>query len=179
MPTAWVATARRAPFMSAIAQRMRPKRRLPTSSAGVFVYWISQVGEEWYAELVLDAAYAHGLVALHEEHRQSARVLGALFAAGEDEVDVGVAVGDEALDAVDAPLSVGVLSRAALHGTQIGAGVGLGEDHGPEDLSAREAGEDARFHGLVAEFVMVEAISWRPKMVMRPPSARETISIMA
>jgi hypothetical protein len=47
MPRAWAATARRAPFIRPMAYRMSPKRRLPSRMAGVFVYWISHVGDAW------------------------------------------------------------------------------------------------------------------------------------
>src|SRR5664280_3166265 len=47
MPRAGAATARRAPFIRPMAYRMSPKRRLPSRMAGVFVYWISHVGDAW------------------------------------------------------------------------------------------------------------------------------------
>ena len=83
------------------------------------------------AELVLYVAHVDAAVALVvDEHRQAAAVLGALLAAGQHQVDVRVAVGDEAFDAVQAPallfLVVGGLEHHAL---QVAAGVGLGEVH--------------------------------------------------
>ena len=83
------------------------------------------------AELVLDVAHVDTAVAfVVDEHRQTASVLGALFAAGEDEVDVGIAVGDEALHAVQTP-AVLLLVEGGLehHALQVGACVGLGEVH--------------------------------------------------
>ena len=53
------------------------------------------------AEFVLDAAHVHATVALVvNEHRKAAAVVGAFFGAGEHQVNVAVAVGDEALHAV-------------------------------------------------------------------------------
>ena len=57
------------------------------------------------AELVLDAAHVHATVALVvNEHGEAAAVVGAFLGAGEHQVDVGVAVGDEALHALTRPL---------------------------------------------------------------------------
>ena len=57
------------------------------------------------AELVLDTAHVHAAIALVvDEHGKTASVVGAFFGAGEHQVDVGVAVGDEALHALTRPL---------------------------------------------------------------------------
>ena len=57
------------------------------------------------AELVLDAAHVHATVALVvDEHGEAAAVVGAFFGAGEHQVDVAVAVRDEALHALTRPL---------------------------------------------------------------------------
>jgi hypothetical protein len=60
--------------------------------------------------------------------------------AGQDEVDdvlgpVEVAVGDEALHAADRPGAVAVVDRLGGPGADVGAGVGLGEDHRPAPLA--------------------------------------------
>ena len=71
------------------------------------------------AELVLDAAHVHAAIALVvNEHGEAAAVVGAFFGAGEHQVNVAVAVGDEALHAVQVPalvfFAVGGLEHHAL-----------------------------------------------------------------
>ena len=88
-------------------------------------------GRSLDAHLILDAADIDAAVALVvDEHGEAAAVAGALFGAGQDEVDVRVAVGDEALHAVQAPALRGLVVGGLEHdGLQVAAGVGLGEVH--------------------------------------------------
>ena len=81
---------------------------------------------------VLDTAYLHAAVALViDEHRQSAGVGGTLFGTRQHERNVTVAVGDEALDAVQQPglLLLGPRSLEH-HGAQVGTRIRLGKIHG-------------------------------------------------
>ena len=56
------------------------------------------------AHFVLDASHGHSAVGfVEDEVGQAASVVGALFAACQHEVQVGIAVGDEALHAVESP----------------------------------------------------------------------------
>ena len=72
----------------------------------------------------------------HEEQRQALGARAGALGAGQHQVDdvleqvVGVARGDEALDAVDVPGAVGLLDGLGAAGADVGAGVGLGEHHG-------------------------------------------------
>ena len=53
------------------------------------------------AELVLDVAHVYAAITfVIDEHGQAAPVFGSFFGAGQNEVDVGVSVGDETLHAV-------------------------------------------------------------------------------
>ena len=72
-------------------------------------------------------------------HQEQAQPLGARSGAlgpGQHHVHdvleqvVGVAVGDEPLDAVDVPGAVGLLDRLGASGADIRTGVGFGEHHG-------------------------------------------------
>ena len=106
------------------------------------------------AELVLDVAHIDAAVALVvDEHGEAAAVLCALLAAGEHKVDVAIAVGDEALHAVEAPavllLVEGGLEHDAL---QVGAGIGLGEVHA-HGLAGADAGDVFLALLLAAELV--------------------------
>ena len=61
-------------------------------------------------ELVLDMTHVDAPVALVvDEHRQTTAIARALLGAGEDEVDIGVTVGDETLHTVQAPGAVSIL----------------------------------------------------------------------
>ena len=106
------------------------------------------------AELVLDAAHVHAAVALVvDEHRKAAAVVGAFFGAGEHQVDVAVAVRDEALHAVKVPalvfFAVGGLEHHAL---QVGTGIGFGQVHGHR-LAGAHARDKAGTLVFVAEFI--------------------------
>ncbi|OPZ41709.1 MAG: hypothetical protein BWY94_02335 [Actinobacteria bacterium ADurb.BinA094] len=105
------------------------------------------------AELVLEAADAHVLVALIEEHAQAAGVGGPFFRARQHEADLAAAVGDEALHPVEAPGAVRLLGRLELHVLQVAAGLRLGERHAPGDLAGGEARQVRRLHLLVGELV--------------------------
>ena len=106
------------------------------------------------AELVLDAAHVHATVALVvDEHGKAAAVVGAFFGAGEHQVDVAVAVGDEALHAVQVPalvfFAVGGLEHHAL---QVGTGIGFGQVHGHR-LAGAHARDKTGTLVFVAEFI--------------------------
>ncbi len=105
------------------------------------------------AELVLEAADAHVLVALVEEHAEPAGVGRAFFRARQDEADLAAAVGDEALDAVEEPGAVGLFRRLELDVLEVAAGLGLGERHAAGDLAAGEARQVGRLHLVVGELV--------------------------
>ena len=82
-------------------------------------------------ELVLDVAHVHTAITLVvDKHRQAASVACAFFGAGQHQVDVGVAVSDEALHTVEAPCAVGILCSLEHDTLQVRTGVGLGEVHG-------------------------------------------------
>ena len=93
------------------------------------------------------------LTVVVDEHRKAAAVMGAFFGAGEHQVDVGVAVGDETLHAVKVPalvfFAVGGLEHHAL---QVGTGVGFGQVHGHR-LAGTHARDKAGTLVLVAEFI--------------------------
>lgn len=105
------------------------------------------------AHLVLDAAYGHAAVALVvDEHGEAAAVLGAGFGACEHQVDVAVAVGDEALYAVEHPGAVLLLRSLEHYALQIGAGVGFGEVH-THGLALAYAGDVLGALLLAAELI--------------------------
>ena len=143
MPCACAAMARRAPFMRLITYVVSPRRRSPTSSAGASVELQLAGGRAVDAELVLEPADLHVLVALVDEQRQPAGVGGALLAARQHQGDRAAAVGDEALDAVQVPAAVRRSRRLELDVLQVGAGLGLGEGHRAGHLAAGEAGQVA------------------------------------
>ncbi len=104
--------------------------------------------------LVLDAPDLDRVVALDQEHGEAAGVGRALLAAGQDQRNVRQAVGDEALDAVEVPLAGGLVQGCPRpHGAQVGSGVGLGQDHRPGDLAAREARQHPRLGLRVADLL--------------------------
>ena len=91
----------------------------------------------------------------------------AFLGAGEHEGDLGVAVGDEALHAVEVPfagfLAIGGLE---LHGLQVGARVGLGEVHG--------VGVALGGPGQVAAFLVVAGeLVYRLGAVLQSPDVGE------
>src|SRR5574344_2009864 len=107
-----------------------------------------------YAHLVLYAAYVDAtLVLVVDKHGEAAAVVCAFFGTGEHEVNVGVAVGDEALHAVEKPaavlLAVGGLEHDAL---EVTACIGLGEVHRHGGTGA-DAGNEAAVLVVVAELI--------------------------
>ena len=82
-------------------------------------------------EFILDAAHLYGhVVAVVNEHRQSARVGRSLFRTGQHQRDVSVAVGDEPFHAVQQPSPFRFVPVGLQHyGLQVAAGVGLGQVH--------------------------------------------------
>ncbi len=105
------------------------------------------------AELVFEAADLHVLVALVEEHRQAAGVGRALLGAGQHERDLAAAVGDEALDARQAPDAVVAERGLELDVLQVAAGLGLGERHRARDLAAGEARQVGLLELVAGELV--------------------------
>ena len=84
------------------------------------------------AELVLDMAHVDPALALViDEHGQAAAVAGPFLAAGKDEMDVRIAVGDETLDTVQEPASFFFAPRGLEHDAlEIRSGIWLGQVHG-------------------------------------------------
>ena len=125
-------------------------------------------GRSLDAHLILDAADVDAAVALVvDEHGEAAAVAGALFGAGQDEVDVRVAVGDEALHAVQSPALRGLVVGGLEHdGLQVAAGVGLGEVH-----RHRFAGADAR--DVAAVLILVAELVERLGAVLQAPEVLE------
>ena len=106
------------------------------------------------AELVFDATNINATIALVvDEHRKATTVMGAFFGAGEHQVNVGVAVRDEALDTVQVPalvfFAVGSLEHHAL---QVGTGIGFGQVH-RHRLAGAHARDKAGTLVFVAEFI--------------------------
>jgi hypothetical protein len=94
------------------------------------------------------------LVPFHQEERKSARISASLFATCQHYLDLGAAVGDKALDAIDTPYASLVVVRSPrLHRTQVGASIWLGEDHGTSYLPPSKAGQDPRSHLITAEIM--------------------------
>ena len=91
------------------------------------------------AHLVLDAADDQLRALLADEHGEAASVGGAFLGTRQDQVDLGAAVRDEALHAVEIPLAVGVLRGFQAHGLEVGAGIRLGEVHGTVGFAGDEA----------------------------------------
>ena len=84
------------------------------------------------AQLVLDTTDINAAVTLVvDEHGQTATVACACLAAGKDQMDVAVAIGDEALGAVQSPAVVLLVVRGTEHDAlQVRPCIGLGEVHG-------------------------------------------------
>ena len=106
------------------------------------------------AELVLDAAHVDAAVALVvDEHGEAASVGSAFFRACQHEVKVGIAVGDEALHAVEPPAACGfVVGGLEHHALEVGAGIRLGEVH-RHCFAGTDAGDETGVLVLVAEFI--------------------------
>ena len=67
-------------------------------------------------KFVLDAAYVHTAVALVvNEHGEAATIVCTFFGAGQYEVQIGVAVGDESLHTVQAPALVSLVVGSFQH----------------------------------------------------------------
>ena len=105
-------------------------------------------------ELVFDAANVHATVALVvDEHGKTATVVRAFFGAGEHQVNVGVAVRDEALHAVQVPALVGfAVGGLEHHALQVGTGIGFGQVH-RHRLAGANARNEAGTLIVVTEFV--------------------------
>ena len=93
------------------------------------------------------------LTVVVDEHGKAAAVVGAFFGAGEHQVDVAVAVRDEALHAVQVPALVGfAVGGLEHHALQVGTGIGFGQVHGHR-LAGAHARDKAGTLVLVAEFI--------------------------
>ena len=115
-------------------------------------------------ELVLDAAYVHTAVALVvDEHGEAAAVVCTFFGAGQYEVQVGVAVGDEPLHTIQAPALVGFVVGSFQHDAlQVGAGIGLGQVH-RHGFTGADAGNETAVLVFVAEFIQrLDTVLQRP-----------------
>ncbi len=77
------------------------------------------------------AAHVHAAVALVvDEHGEAASVGSPLFGTGQHEVKIGIAVGDEALHAVEPPAACGfVIGGLEHYALEVGAGIRFGEVH--------------------------------------------------
>ncbi len=106
------------------------------------------------AELVLYSSDVYAAVALVvDKHRQATTVARAFLRAGKDKVNVAVAVGDEALAAVQTPAVVGLVISGLEHNAlKVGTCIGLGEVH-RHCCTAADAGNEALTLVLVAELV--------------------------
>ena len=94
-------------------------------------------------ELVLDVADVHAPLALVvDEHGKATAVAGTFLAAGQDQVNIGVTVGDEALHTVQQPATL-LLGPGGLqhHALQVGPGIRLGQVHG-HGLAGADTGDE-------------------------------------
>ncbi len=118
------------------------------------------------AELVLDVAHGDTAVALVvDEHGEATSVVRALLRACQDEVQVRVAIGDEALHAIEPPRAVSVLCGLEHDTLQVGTGIGLGEVH-RHGLALRDAGDVLLLLFLGAKLIQgVDAALQRPHVL--------------
>ena len=107
-------------------------------------------------EFVLDPADLDPVLAIADEHAQTPAVLGPGLGTGEHQEDLGIAVGDEALDALQPPLAGLVLIGCHIDGLQVGPGIRLGECHGTGRLAARELRQE--FLALLLGAVFVDGL---------------------
>ena len=106
------------------------------------------------AHLVLDAAHHHAAVrAVEHEIRQAAAVVRSFLAAGKHQVQVRVAVGDEALHPVQAPATGRLVVRSLeTDRLQVAAGVRFGKVHRTGRTLA-DTGQILVFQRVAAEFL--------------------------
>ena len=72
-------------------------------------------GATLYTHLIFDAAHIDSTISLIvDEHRETTTILSTLFRASEHEVDIGVAIGDETLHAIEHPRAI-LLLRSLEH----------------------------------------------------------------
>ena len=117
------------------------------------------------------------VVLLDQEHREAAGVGGAFLAAGQHDRDVGQAVGDEALDAVEMPLAGGLVEgRPCCTAPRSEPASASVRTMAPETSPRAKRGRTRAFVSGSPYSSIIEAISCRPKTVIRPLSARATIS---
>ena len=115
-------------------------------------------------QLVFDAAHVYTAVTLVvDEHGQAAAVLCSLFRACQHEVQVGIAVRDETLHAVQAPAVVGfIVSGFQHHALQVGTGIGFGQVHG-HGFTGADAGNETAVLVFVTELVKsLDTVLQRP-----------------
>ncbi len=110
-------------------------------------------GRAFDTHFVLDATDVDAAVTLVvDKHREAAAIGGAFFGTGKHKVDVGVAVGDETLHAVEHPRAVFFLSGFEHYRLEVGTGIGLGKVH-RHGLAFAYAGDETRALVVVAEFI--------------------------
>ena len=104
------------------------------------------------AELVFGTADTYCLTSLYQKHREATRVFAPFLGAGQHQQDIGIAVGDEPLDTVQAPYpGCLVVIGTGLDGSQIGTSVRLGEHHCCRHFTSGKTRQEAGFHLLAAE----------------------------
>ena len=89
-------------------------------------------GRAFDAHLVLDAADGHTAVGTVEDKVGEATAVGSAFlTAGENQMNIGIAVGDETFHAIETP-AVGCFVKGGpqTDGLEVAAGIGFGEVHG-------------------------------------------------
>ncbi len=132
---------------------MRPRRRLPQSSAFAFLNTELASGRAFDTHLVLDTANGNATVALVvDKHREASAVMSSFLRAGKNEMNIGIAVGDETFYSVETPCAVRLLGRFKHYRLKVGAGVGLGEVH-RHGLAGAYAGNITLLLVIVGKFV--------------------------
>ena len=88
-------------------------------------------GRPFDTHFVFDTANGYtAVVAVVDEHGESASVFGSFFGTGQHECNVSVTVGDEPFHSVEIPAAVGLAVCGFEHdGLQVGTGIGFGEVH--------------------------------------------------
>ena len=103
---------------------------------------------------VFDAAHGETTVGtVVDEIREATAVGSAFFGAGKDEVDVGVAVGDETFDTVETPAVGGLVEGCfEAYRLEVGTCIGFGEIHAASGTFV-DAGEVFVFNGFGSEIL--------------------------
>ena len=90
------------------------------------------------AELLFEVANLDARAAVGQQHGKAAAIAGPRFGSRQHQQHVAAAVGDETLDAGQAPLAIIILPGAKLNGLQVRTGIGLGQHHGAGHFAAGE-----------------------------------------